>query len=277
MSELNSGTVSTARVSATVKLYDAEKGYGFLAPGGGLPDIFCHASALRKVGLYTLVQGAIVICDTVPGDRGPQVARIHSVDFSTAAATRDDGRTRGEPGSARAGPPASGDRVRAVVKWYVPVKGYGFLEPGDGGPDIFCHAAVVAASGRHTLPGGAAVTCEIVQGERGPQVSRILDVEVEAEPHRDAGSSRPRRPLPDPAWVDGEAAGLAVQVQGTVKFYDPGRGFGFVIPDGGGPEVFVHGSALSRSGLDGLQQGERVRVWIEEAPRGPQATEVEPI
>ena len=62
-----------------------------------------------------------------------------------------------------------------------------------------------------------------------------------------------------------------------VKFYDAGKGVGFVTPDDGGREVFVHASMLSRSGLDELQPGERVSVWAEEGPRGLQATEIEPI
>ena len=86
-----------------------------------------------------------------------------------------------------------------------------------------------------------------------------------------------QRAFPDPAWSDGATVGLAAGIRGTVKFYDAGRRFGFVIPDGGGPEVFIHGSVPSRCGLDELRQGARVRVWSTDAPRGSQATEVEPI
>ena len=262
-------------ISAPVKLYDAAKGYGFLAPGGGLPDIFCHASVLRKVGLDMLIEGATVTCETVQGDRGPQVARILAVDFSTANPARGDGRTRMEPAPAAPGA-ASGEPVRALVKWYVPAKGYGFLAPVDGSGDLFCHAAVVEASGRQTLPQGAAVTCEVVQGERGPQVSRIVDVES-TPGNNDYPSNGPPPVSHGPAWPDRAPVGPSVEVSGTVKFYDPVRGFGFVVPDEGHREVFVHMSALARSGLDDLQPGQRVSVWVEEVPRGLQATELTPI
>ena len=66
-----------------------------------------------------------------------------------------------------------------------------------------------------------------------------------------------------------------MDIRGTVKFYDPAKGYGFILPDDGGREVFVHMSTLSRSGLDGLLPGQRVSVWAEEVPRGLQATEVE--
>ena len=62
MTELVSRAAPGARIVATVTWYDVAKGYGFLTPGGGLPDIFCHVSALQDVGLDTLLQGATVTC-----------------------------------------------------------------------------------------------------------------------------------------------------------------------------------------------------------------------
>ena len=58
---------------------------------------------------------------------------------------------------ARAGRPSSGHAIRALVNWFVPAKGYGFLPLEDGSSDVFCHGAVVAAAGHSTLPQGAAV------------------------------------------------------------------------------------------------------------------------
>ena len=119
------------------------------------------------------------------------------------------------------------------------------------------------------------VTCEVVDTERGSQVSRILAVEDPPGPAGGAADSRPRDGFPDLTWQDDGADGAVVAVRGTVKFYDPGKGYGFIVPDDGGREVFVHMSALSRSDLDGLQPGQRVSVWAEEVPRGVQATEIE--
>ena len=270
----DSGPASGGRISAPVKLYDAARGYGFLAPGGGLPDIFCHASVLRIVGLDALIEGATVTCETVLGDRGPQVARILAVDFSTAGPAQGDGGMHREAIREAARQPASGEPVRALVKWYVPAKGYGFLAPADGSADLFCHAAVVEASGHTMLPQGAAVTCEIAHGDKGPQVSRIIAVEPVPARDNDAVNGPPPPVYHDSARHDREPAGPAVEVLGTVKFYDPVRGFGFVVPDDGSREVFVHMSALDRSGLDDLEPGQRVSVWVEEVPRGLQATEL---
>ncbi len=63
----------------------------------------------------------------------------------------------------------------------------------------------------------------------------------------------------------------------TVKFFDPARGFGFVVSDQGGREVFVHSSIVFRSGMSDLAPGQRVFVRAETVPRGLQATEIEPL
>ena len=277
MTVLVSGAAPGARIVATVAWYDVAKDYGFLTPGGGLPDIFCHVSALQDVGLDILLQGATVTCEVVQGDRGPQVARIHAVDFSTASVipASGNGRMREDRVSPQVRLPSSDRRIRALVKWFVPTKGYGFLVPEDGSADIFCHGTVVQASGYDVLPQGAMVTCEVVEGRKGLDASRILAVDVPASGSGVAENGALQRGSPDPEWRDQGADGLAIEVQGAVKFYDAGKGFGFVVPDDGGREVFVHVSVLTRSGLDELQAGQRVSVWAEEHPRGLQATGVE--
>lgn len=268
----------TDSISAFVKWYDPTKGYGFLEPHDGSGDIFCRAPALEAVGLAALVAGATVDCETVQRSRGPEVSRIRAVDFSTASA-RPQSIEGMRPERIRPTPPAASAaarQVRALVKWFMPMKGYGFLEPEDGTPDLFCHLTVVEASGRDTLPQGAIVTCEIAPGDRGPQVSRIVSVESPAAAPDPAARSRPfdsRYPGPQTDAVPSASRELS----GTVKFYDPARGFGFVIPDAGSREVYVHASVLLRSGVADLLAGQRVSVRAESVPRGLQATEIEPI
>ncbi len=64
--------------------------------------------------------------------------------------------------------------------------------------------------------------------------------------------------------------------RGTVKWYNPEKGFGFVTPDEGGKDLFVHRSALERSGGRDLPVGLRVRVMIVEGHKGPEVGEIEP-
>ena len=281
MSDRISAPRGATRISATVRRYDSAKGYGILEPLDGSPGILCREPALGAVGLETLLAGATVDCETEQGLRGTEVSRILAVDFSTASLRPQPAGEVRDARSRPAAPAASavsgpGRQVRASVKWFLPTKGYGFLEPEDGSPDLFCHVSAVEASGRDTLPHGAVVTCETVRGDRGPQVSKILSVEAPPAGHRPAFGNRPFDD-PYPAPYDDVQPQADMALPGTVKFYDPARGFGFVVPDDGGREVFVHASVLLRSGLADLMQGQRVLVRAENVPRGLQATEIEPV
>ena len=267
------------RISTTVKWYDPAKGYGFLVPDDGSSDIYCRESALSAVGLATLLAGATVVCETVPAARGREVSRVLTVDFSSAAPrtasfTRPAG--NGQIAEVPDGRAVVGGQVRAIVKWFHADKGYGFLEPEDGSADLFCHITAVEASGHNMLLQGASVTCAIVQGDRGPQVSRIFSVEA---PVGGPGAADRNRPL-DLRYEGRQADGprpAGVELPGSVKFFDPERGFGFVVPDQGDREVFVHSSVLFRSGMTDLEPGQRVFVRVESVPRGLQATQIEPL
>ena len=174
-------------------------------------------------------------------------------------------------------PPTPGGQITASVKWFNPTKGFGFLVPDDGTPDVFCHVSAVERAGYETLPQGATVTCEIVQGQKGPQVSQIHQVDTSTATEAAPRGDRPRRPSPGgfQSRRFAEPTGPSEEVEGTVKFYNVGKSYGFVTPDSGGQDVFIHAKVLARSGLDDLEPQQRVRLMIVQGPRGPQATNVE--
>lgn len=68
-----------------------------------------------------------------------------------------------------------------------------------------------------------------------------------------------------------------MRLNGTVKFYNGTRGFGFIAPEGGEKDVFVHASALERSGMSSLQEGDKVSFELEDdnRGRGKQAAKIE--
>jgi CspA family cold shock protein len=61
---------------------------------------------------------------------------------------------------------------------------------------------------------------------------------------------------------------------GTVKWFNSEKGFGFIAPEGGGPDVFVHYSAIQSSGYRSLEENQRVEFEVTQGPKGPQATRV---
>jgi len=62
---------------------------------------------------------------------------------------------------------------------------------------------------------------------------------------------------------------------GTVKWYNVSKGFGFIVRDRGGKDVFLGASVLERAGITGLHEGQRVFVGIAEGRRGPEATSIQ--
>ena len=64
--------------------------------------------------------------------------------------------------------------------------------------------------------------------------------------------------------------------QGTVKWFNAEKGFGFISVDGGGPDVFVHFSAIESNGYKSLDEGQNVQFEIVQGQKGPQADKVQP-
>ena len=62
--------------------------------------------------------------------------------------------------------------------------------------------------------------------------------------------------------------------QGTVKWFNPDKGFGFIAPDDGTADVFVHHSAIDMSGYRTLEENQKVQYTVQQGPKGPQATQV---
>jgi cold shock protein len=163
----------------------------------------------------------------------------------------------------------TGPPVRGTVKWYNPEKGFGFVELATGG-DAFLHVSVVERGGHSTVPPGATLEVRAAPGQKGMQITEILSVDAST-----ALSEPPRRPRPERSYQASDQA--AVEEIGTVKWYNPDKGFGFIVRDRGGKDIFVHASALNRGGLTALSEGQRVAVDMIEGGKGPEAVNVRPI
>ena len=156
----------------------------------------------------------------------------------------------------------SGPPVSAIVKWFKPEKGFGFVELADGSGDAFLHATVLGRIGVAAVNPGETLEVRVAQGQRGPQVTEVLNVDTST-----ATAPRPRASF----RPESEPLGPTVEETGTVKWYNATKGFGFIVRDAGGKDVFIHASALQRAGLTTLNEGQRVVVDIAEGRKGPEA------
>ena len=187
------------------------------------------------------------------GDRGG---------FSGGGGGFSGGGNRGGFGGPRPGGAGGGGGMPAqvvgtgkgVVKFFNAGKGFGFIQQEGGGEDVFVHISSVERAGLEGLAEGQELEFNLV--DRGGKISasdlQVVGDVIPVEQRVEA----PQRQL------TGEKA------TGTVKFFNGMKGFGFITRDDGQPDAFVHISAVERSGMRELNEGDRLEFDIEVDRRG---------
>jgi CspA family cold shock protein len=163
----------------------------------------------------------------------------------------------------------SGPPVRAVVKWFNPEKGFGFAELSDGSGDAFLHETVLAQRSIDAVQPGDTLDVRVGPGHKGPHITEVLSLGSST-----AATVAPKRSNFRETTSGGPSSDTSVEVMGTVKWFNVEKGFGFIARNGGGKDVFVHISALERSGLTNLGEGQHVVVDVVEGRKGPEAARV---
>ena len=179
------------------------------------------------------------------------------------------------------------------MKWYNARKGFGFVL-GPDGQDVFFHASALTEAGIEPPDTGDSLVCEIGTDRQGRRlVTRITELKRgegggaaggagrrpfgggggfgDRPPRRDFGGGGGYGDRPPRRDFGGDAGGPTYDISGTVKWFDQVRGFGFVTPEDGGQDVFLHSSVLQRAGRQDVQQGEKVDLEVRDGQRGRQA------
>lgn len=163
---------------------------------------------------------------------------------------------------------STGNIVEGIVKWFNTTKGFGFVALADGG-EAFLHVSALEAAGIPAPREGATIRCEVGPGKKGPQVTRVVEVSGGGAPvQRSQSSAGSPRPV-DPALLAN-----TVEVEGSVKWFSPERGYGFVAADDGDDDIFLHGDCLRRAGLQTLEPEQRVSVTVQTTAKGREARAV---
>lgn len=157
-------------------------------------------------------------------------------------------------------------RVVGHVKWFDPVKGFGFVVSDSGGPDILLHANVLRNFGQGSVADNAGIDISVQETQRGIQALEVFSItppKVETDPGKDESEAG--------ELIDDTDVPLQ---PGRVKWFDKAKGFGFANVFGQDEDIFVHIEVLRRSGFADLQPGEAIGLKVVEGKRGQMASSV---
>lgn len=159
--------VNIIRIDGLVKWFDVGRGYGFIIPDNGLPDILLHLSCLKRDGFEAPLEGTRVTCEIVARQKGYQCLKVIAVDQSTAIyPVERRARTHSDVA------PSTG-WVRAKVKWFNRARGFGFATEGEGLGDIFVHMEVMRKTAIAELIPDQWIYVRYGDGDKGKMATEV--------------------------------------------------------------------------------------------------------
>lgn len=151
----------------------------------------------------------------------------------------------GKPKKTTPAPVITGKRETGIVRWFNVDKGYGFIIPDADGADVFVHMYHVTRSGLGELRDNDTVSYVLAEDLKNSK--RVLATQIVVIESKTKKAEKKR----------------AASSEGVVKWFDPKKGFGFITPDAGGKDVFVHISAVKTLGLDVLEGNQRIAFTVQ--------------
>jgi CspA family cold shock protein len=166
--DIGDEAASVIELTGVIKWFDVSKGYGFIIPDNGLPDILLHVTCLRRDGFQVAYEGARVVVEVLQRARGLQAFRVVSMDESTAVHP-----AQMPPPRTHVTVTATSGLERAQVKWFNRLRGFGFLTRGEGTPDIFVHMETLRRFGITELRPGQFVMVRFGPGPKGMMAAEV--------------------------------------------------------------------------------------------------------
>ncbi len=151
----------------------------------------------------------------------------------------------------------TGEPSRTRLKWFNTTKGFGFAVPEDDPCDAFIHITTLQDAGIDELGEGAIIMCHFVKGPKGALITKVEELIEIGE-----------NPAPITFRVNPEDEETFETMEGTVKWYKPDKGFGFIIPQDGEKDVFVHKTCLDKNNMDLLIPGQKVNMVVRSVTKG---------
>lgn len=152
--------------------------------------------------------------------------------------------------------------VTTTLKWFNIPKGFGFVVPEDRAVDAFLHITTLQKTGLNAIGEGAVLECKINYGPKGAIVTEITKVIEEGV-------------LPESLEAEDFNEKEDSILKGTVKWYKPDKGFGFIVPEDGMKDVFVHKTCLDRHGIESLMTGQKVKIAVKPVEKGRETLKIE--
>jgi cold shock CspA family protein len=230
--------------TGVVKNWLSEKGFGFIQPKEGGEDLFCHVRSLLD-GEGSVEKGDLVTFTKSYNDRK---GKHEASEVRVAPDGKGAGMDMIQAGGGGGGGPAPDGEERKeglqgnMGRWLTE-KGFGFIQPYGGGDDVFCHVKNLADGEGSVKEGDAVLYTASWNGRKGKY--EAVDCRVDPNP------PPPTEPPPTEEPPPGEAG------KGILMRWNTEKGYGFIMPDGGGDDLFCHARSL-KNGEGSVEEGDFV-------------------